>query len=50
MWAELKKLIISGPANYLTIVKKYTDDIAWVTKAQNIEHLEKNWISCICKL
>jgi hypothetical protein len=50
MWAELKNLVISGPAEYLEIVKKYADDIAWVTKTQNIEYLEKEGISCICEL
>jgi hypothetical protein len=50
MWAELKNLIISGPKDYIEIVKKYADDIAWVTKTQNIEYLEKNWITCVCEL
>jgi len=50
MWAELKNLIISGPKDYLKIVKKYEDDIAWVTKTQNIEYVEKNNIACTCEL
>lgn len=48
--AELKNLIISWPKDYLTIVKKYSDDISWVTKTKNIEYLEKKDITCICEL
>jgi hypothetical protein len=43
-------LIISWPKDYLTIVKKYSDDISWVTKTKNIEYLEKKDITCICEL
>ena len=50
MWAELKNIIISWPSNYLEHVKKFQDDLAWVTKTQNIEYLEKDWISCICEM
>ncbi len=50
MWAELKNLIISGPKDYLELVKKYADDIKWVTKTQNIEYLEKDGIACVCEL
>ncbi|HRX63669.1 MAG TPA: valine--tRNA ligase [Candidatus Absconditabacterales bacterium] len=50
MGAELKNLIISGPKDYLELVKKYADDITGVTKTQNIEYLEKDGISCICEL
>jgi hypothetical protein len=50
MWAELKNLIISGPKDYLDIVKKYSDDITWVTKTKNIEYLEKDGIACVCEL
>lgn len=48
--AELNNLIISWPKDYLIIVKKYSDDISWVTKTQNIEYLEKEGIACICEL
>jgi hypothetical protein len=50
MWADLKVVIISGPENYLDTVKIYEDDLKWVTKAQNIEYLDKDWISCICEM
>jgi valyl-tRNA synthetase len=50
MWAELKSLIISGPKDYLELIKKYWDDIMWVTKAQKIELLEKDWIACLCEI
>lgn len=33
MWAELANLQISGPESYLKIVKKYSDDLKGVTKA-----------------
>lgn len=44
MWAELDKLIIKGPLNYLGIIKNYTDDLIGVTKAKNIEWIENNQI------
>jgi len=50
MWAELKNIVISWPKDYIEMVKKYQDDLAWVTKTQNIEYLEKDWISCICEM
>ncbi len=50
MWAELKNIVISWPKDYLELVKKFQDDLAWVTKTQNIEYLEKDWISCICEM
>lgn len=50
MWADLKVVIISGPKDYLETVKMYEDDLKWVTKAQNIEYLEKGGIACICEM
>jgi valyl-tRNA synthetase len=48
MWAELEKLIIKWPKDYLDIVKKYTDDLIGVTKAKNIEWIES--IDMICEI
>jgi hypothetical protein len=50
MWADLKVVIISWPKDYLETVKMYEDDLKWVTKAGNIEYLEKDGISCICEM
>lgn len=47
--AELKNLVISGPAEYLAEIKNYEDDLLWVTKAQHIEYLEKDGIACLCE-
>ena len=49
-YGYVKNLIISGPTDYLETVKQYSDDIAWVTKTQNIEYLQKDGIACICEL
>lgn len=46
MWAELDKLLIKWPSNYLNIIKNYTDDLIGVTKAKNIEWIENNEIWC----
>lgn len=46
MWAELEKLIIKWPNDYLETIKKYTDDLIGVTKAKNIEWMETNDIMC----
>lgn len=50
IWAELKNLTISWNKKYLEIVKKYEDDITWVTKTQNINYLEKDISNCICEI
>ena len=50
MWAELSKLIIAWPKDYIEIVKKYEDDLKWVTKAWIIEYIEKEEISIVCEM
>ena len=40
MWADLEKLIIKWPKDYLETIKKYTDDLVGVTKTKNIDWVE----------
>ncbi|MCF7834902.1 valine--tRNA ligase [Candidatus Gracilibacteria bacterium] len=46
MGAELEKLIVKGPNDYLDIIKKHSDDLVGVSKTKNIEWVEDsdiNW-------
>lgn len=45
MWAEIPRVVISGPQAYLDMVREYSDDLVWVTKADGLEYLEKDGIS-----
>lgn len=47
MGAELQKLILSGPKEYLDMIATYMDDVSGVTKAMNVEFLEKDGISTL---
>jgi valyl-tRNA synthetase len=46
MWAELEKLTVKWPKDYLETIKKYTDDLVGVTKTKNIEWIENSEILC----
>lgn len=48
MWAELKSLDIHWSKEFLEIVRKYLDDIIWVTKAQKVDLIESNEENFIC--
>jgi len=47
MGAELQKLILSGPKEYLDMIATYMDDVAGVTKAMNVEFLEKDGVATV---
>jgi valyl-tRNA synthetase len=45
MGAELQKLILSGPQEYLDMIGTYMDDVIGVTKTLNVEFLEKDGVA-----
>jgi len=47
MGAELQKLILSGPKEYLDMIATYMDDVIGVTKALNLAFLEKDGIATL---